>query len=63
MFSDLRGFLDHLRRDRDLVEISAPVDPVLEAAEILLEVPFQLWCSFPWEYGWGSGDQPNRPVM
>lgn len=34
MFSDLRGFLDHLRRDRDLVEISAPVDPVLEAAEI-----------------------------
>ncbi len=34
MFSDLRGFLDHLRRDRDLIEISAPVDPVLEAAEI-----------------------------
>ena len=34
MFSDLRGFLDHLRRDRDLVEISTPVDPVLEAAEI-----------------------------
>ena len=34
MFPDLRAFLAHLRRDRDLVEISAPVDPVLEAAEI-----------------------------
>jgi UbiD family decarboxylase len=34
MFPDLRSFLDHLRRDRDLVEITAPVDPVLEAAEI-----------------------------
>ena len=34
MFSDLRSFIDHLRRDRDLVEISAPVDPNLEAAEI-----------------------------
>ena len=34
MFSDLRSFIDQLRRDRDLVEISAPVDPVLEAAEI-----------------------------
>jgi 4-hydroxybenzoate decarboxylase subunit C len=34
MFPDLRSFLDQLRRDRDLVEISAPVDPVLEAAEI-----------------------------
>ena len=34
MFPDLRAFLDHLRRDRDLVEISAPVDPVEEAAEI-----------------------------
>ncbi len=34
MFPDLRAFLDQLRRDRDLVEISAPVDPVLEAAEI-----------------------------
>jgi UbiD family decarboxylase len=34
MFPDLRTFLDHLRRDRDLVEITAPVDPVLEAAEI-----------------------------
>ena len=34
MFSDLRQFIDHLRRDRDLVEIAAPVDPVLEAAEI-----------------------------
>ena len=34
MFSDLRSFLDQLRRDRDLVEISAPVDAKLEAAEI-----------------------------
>jgi UbiD family decarboxylase len=34
MFTDLRLFLDQLRRDRDLVEITAPVDPVLEAAEI-----------------------------
>jgi UbiD family decarboxylase len=34
MFTDLRLFLDHLRRDRDLVEITAPVDPALEAAEI-----------------------------
>lgn len=33
-FPDLRAFLDTLRRDNDLVEISAPVDPVLEAAEI-----------------------------
>ena len=34
MFSDLRSFLDQLRRNGDLVEIAAPVDPVLEAAEI-----------------------------
>src|SRR5688572_9822514 len=34
MFTDLRLFIDQLRRDRDLVEIAAPVDPVLEAAEI-----------------------------
>ena len=33
-FSDLRTFLDQLRRDRDVVEIQAPVDPYLEAAEI-----------------------------
>jgi UbiD family decarboxylase len=33
-FPDLRTFLDRLRRDNDLVEITAPVDPVLEAAEI-----------------------------
>ena len=33
-FPDLRAFLDQLRRDRDLVEIGAPVDPCLEAAEI-----------------------------
>src|SRR5688572_27671785 len=34
MFTDLRLFIDQLRRDRDLVEITAPVDRVLEAAEI-----------------------------
>jgi UbiD family decarboxylase len=34
MFTDLRAFIDHLRRDREIVEITAPVDPVLEAAEI-----------------------------
>src|SRR5688572_17584340 len=33
-FRDLRAFLDRLRRDRDLVEVEAPVDPWLEAAEI-----------------------------
>ncbi len=33
-FPDLRAFLDQLRRDRDLVEITAPVDPRLEIAEI-----------------------------
>jgi UbiD family decarboxylase len=34
MFTDLRRFIEQLRRDRDLVEIAAPVDPRLEAAEI-----------------------------
>ncbi len=34
MFSDLRTFLDRLRRDGDLVEIAAPVNAHLEAAEI-----------------------------
>lgn len=34
MFPDLRAFLDRLRRDGDLVEIAAPVDPNQEAAEI-----------------------------
>src|SRR5215813_10247912 len=33
-FPDLRAFLQRLQRDRDLVEITAPVDPDLEAAEI-----------------------------
>ena len=33
-FADLRSFLDRLRRDRDLVEIAAPVDADLEVAEI-----------------------------
>ncbi len=33
-FTDLRSFLDRLRRDRDLVEITAPVDAAQEAAEI-----------------------------
>lgn len=34
MFADLRAFLDHLRRANDVVEIDAPVDAHLEAAEI-----------------------------
>src|SRR5262245_41343702 len=34
LFSDLRSFLDHLRRDDDLVTVDAPVDPHLEVAEI-----------------------------
>ena len=33
-FPDLRAFLDRLRRDGDLVEVEAPVDPWLEVAEI-----------------------------
>jgi len=33
-FSDLRAFLDQLRRDGDLAVVDAPVDPKLEAAEI-----------------------------
>lgn len=34
MFTDLRAFLDHLRRDRDVVEVDALVDPIEEVAEI-----------------------------
>ncbi len=34
MFTDLRAFLDQLRRDRDVVEVDALVDPVEEVAEI-----------------------------
>jgi UbiD family decarboxylase len=34
VFPDLRAFLERLRRDDDLVEIAAPVDPNQEAAEI-----------------------------
>ena len=33
-FPDLRSFIDRLRRDGDLVQIEAPIDPRLEAAEI-----------------------------
>ena len=33
-FPDLRTFIDRLTRDRDIVTIDAPVDAVLEAAEI-----------------------------
>ena len=33
-FPDLRAFLDRLRRDGDLIEISVPVERSLEAAEI-----------------------------
>ncbi|MEV2624011.1 UbiD family decarboxylase [Paenibacillus larvae] len=34
MYTNLRDFIDDLKKDRDLVEISAPVDPYLELAEI-----------------------------
>jgi UbiD family decarboxylase len=34
MFPNLRAFLDQLRQENDLREISAPVDPYLELAEI-----------------------------
>jgi UbiD family decarboxylase len=34
VFPDLRAFLERLRRDNDLVEIAAPVDAHLEAAEV-----------------------------
>src|SRR5688572_31219120 len=34
MFSDLRAFIERLRRDKDLVVVDAQVDPVEEAAEI-----------------------------
>jgi UbiD family decarboxylase len=33
-YPDLRGFLDRLRRDGDLVEVAVPVSPRLEIAEI-----------------------------
>ena len=33
-FTDLRAFLDQLRRDGDLAVVDVPVDPKLEAAEI-----------------------------
>ena len=33
-FPDLRAFVDQLKRDGDLAVVEAPVDPVLEAAEI-----------------------------
>src|SRR5215213_9919185 len=34
MFTDLRAFIEQLRRDKDLVVVEAQVDPVEEAAEI-----------------------------
>jgi len=33
-FSDLRSFIERLRRDADLVVVDAPVDPNLEVAEV-----------------------------
>ena len=33
-FPDLRTFIERLRHDRDLVEVTTPVDPYLEVAEI-----------------------------
>lgn len=34
MFSDLRAFIEQLRRDKDLVVVDTQVDPVEEAAEV-----------------------------
>ena len=34
MHRNLRSFIDLLRRERELVEVSASVDPYLELAEI-----------------------------
>ena len=34
MFTDLRSYVEHLRRDRDVVEVRTQVDPVEEVAEI-----------------------------
>lgn len=34
MFTDLRAYINHLRRDRDVVEVRTQVDPVEEVAEI-----------------------------
>ena len=34
MHSDLRSFIDLLRREDEIVEVNAPVDPYLEIAEI-----------------------------
>ena len=33
-FPDLRAFIDRLRRDHDLIEVEAEIDPCLEAAEV-----------------------------
>ena len=33
-FDDLRDWIDHLRREGELVEVTAEVDPHLEIAEI-----------------------------
>src|SRR3989338_8400998 len=34
MFTDLRAFIEQLRRDKDIVVVDTLVDPVEEAAEI-----------------------------
>jgi UbiD family decarboxylase len=34
MHPDLRSFLDNLRRENEITEVTAPVDPYLEIAEI-----------------------------
>jgi len=34
LFTDLRSYVEHLRRDRDVVEVRTQVDPVEEVAEI-----------------------------
>ena len=34
MHRNLRSFIEHLRREKDIVEVTAEVDPYLELAEI-----------------------------
>ena len=34
MHKNLRSFIEHLRREKDIVEVTAEVDPYLELAEI-----------------------------
>ena len=58
-FSDLRGFLDTLRRRGDLVTVDAPVDPHLELAEIHRRV---IAAGGPALLFQQVGDSPHRAV-